>query len=150
MHKTLIFVIFWALIIVFLVILSAILIPSFRGSVRGPRFGIIIGLAFFLLGLLLVIFTLKEKRIEGKLKRFLLLTGGSATSFFISVLLHNLFYGLEVMSSSIKPLSYLMVIFHTTFFIIAVFICPITFLIGLVEAIFFARNAKLKTKHEKD
>jgi len=72
---------------------------------------------------------------EGKLKKFLILTGISAAGFFVSVLLHNFFYGLGVMARQIVVLSCLLEILHVLFFIIAIFICPLGFLIGVAGSV---------------
>ena len=78
--------------------------------------------------------TLKGK-VEGVLKKFLVLTGASSAGFFLSVFLHNAFYALAVVTNNIVVLKYLMVAFNITFFIIAIFVCPLGFLIGAVGSI---------------
>ena len=83
---TLILAIFFALVGIFVVIMSLMFIPAFRKYMR-PIF-IPASITFFLLGLALTILAVKEKD-----KKFLILTGGSSVGFFVSVLLHNLFYG---------------------------------------------------------
>ncbi|MCK4368633.1 MAG: hypothetical protein KAV68_03065 [Dehalococcoidales bacterium] len=86
---------------------------------------------FFLLGIALLVLTLKEK-IGGTLKKFFLLTGASATGFFVFVLLHNLVYGLFIYffgegfwNGGDEPF----------FFIMAIFVCPLGFLVGMVGSI---------------
>ena len=59
---------------------------------------------------------------DNKLKKFLILTGSSIAVFFISVFLHNIISGLL---GAEEPF----------FFVIAVFICPIAFLIGMIGSI---------------
>jgi len=86
------------------------------------------------LGILLLVLTLKNK-IERKLKKFLLLTGASATGFFVFVFLHNVFYALGKITGHILIINYLMEALHVIFFIIAIFICPIGFLVGIAGSI---------------
>ena len=129
--------VFWALIGVFVVLLCLMTAPGFYPEIReairwlfAPLFLGLSGL-FLLLGVAVIILTIKEK-IDGRLKKLLLLTGASAAGFFISVILHNLFYAAAIWLSNILILSYLMQVFHVIFFLIAIFVCPIGFLIGAV------------------
>lgn len=121
---------FCGLIGVFLVIASAIFFPAFRKHLGAPFF-ITSWVAFFLLGAALIFLTVRKK-VKGKLKKFLILTGASAVGFLVSVLLHNFFYGLAIITSRITVLSFLMEILHGLFFIVAIFICPIGFLVGVI------------------
>jgi hypothetical protein len=82
----------------------------------------------FFLGGLLIYCTIKLK-IKGRLKWFLILTGGCPLIFLISVLLHNCVYGLCIYlfgenfwNGGDEPF----------FFILAVIVCPIVFLIGII------------------
>ncbi len=95
---------------------------------------------FFLLGLLLLVLTIKAK-IDRMLKIFLLLTSGSSVAFFVSVILHNLVYGFFIciygpdfwgVTGGDEPI----------FFIIAVFVCPVIFMVGLIgtAAVFIRRK----------
>ena len=125
--------IFWALTGVFVVIASVFSIPAFRGSIFF-WFLIISGAIFTLLGAALIFFTVKEK-VGGILKKFLILTGASAAGFFVSILLHNAIYGLfihffgaEFWNGGDEPV----------FFVIAIFVCPIGFLVGAVGSIVLA------------
>jgi len=129
--------IFWALVGIFVVIVSVFFIPAARELLMGFLFIIISGAAFFLLGVALIILTVKEK-VRGTLKKFLLLTGASAAGFFISVFLHNAFYGLGIMTSHITVLSRAMEVFHVAFFIMAIIVCPAIFLVGVVGSIVLA------------
>ena len=106
--------VFWALVGIFLLILSQILVPAVRDLFRGSLLFLVPFAVFFLLGAALIFLTLKKK-VKGKLKKFLILAGASATGFFISVLLHNLILGDE-----------------PVFFLLAIIVCPIGFLIGAI------------------
>ena len=59
------------------------------------------------------------------LKKFLLITGISAGAFVVSVLLHN---GISALFDIEEPV----------FFCIAVFVCPIGFLVGAVGSVVLA------------
>jgi hypothetical protein len=127
-------IIFYLLVAVFVLAISIIFIPAFRGFVSGT-FMIISGVILVILGSILIGLTLVQK-VEGKLKKFLILmTGASAAGFFVFVLLHNIFYALEQVSGQITILSYLMKFFEVIFFLIAIFACPIGFLVGAIGTI---------------
>ena len=70
-----------------------------------------------------------------KTKSFLILLVASVIGFFVFVVLHNAFYALAILTNHIAALSHLMEVFHVVFFIIAVFLCPATFLVGAVGSI---------------
>ena len=134
--------IFYLLVAVFVSAISIIFIPAFRGFVSGA-FMIISSAILLLFSSVLIGLTLVQK-VEGKLKKFLMLTGASAAGFFVFVLLHNIFYGLEQITSHIAILSYLMKAFEVIFFLIAIFACPIGFVIGVIGTIVMF-NKKRKT-----
>lgn len=125
---------FWTLVVVFIVIIGEFFIPAVGELFRGSFLFLLPFIVFSLLGLVLIILTLKEK-VKGKLKKFLMLTGISATGFFVSVFLHNAFYALGIITSHIVVLKYLMEGLHVAFFIIATPICPLGFLVGVVGSI---------------
>ena len=125
---------FWALIGVFLFIISQFFIPAIRELMSGSIIFLLPFFIFFLLGIILVFLTLKQ-RVSETLKKFLILTGISAAGFFIFVLLHNFFYALGIISSQISILSLMIGILQTAFFITAIFICPLGFIIGAIGTI---------------
>jgi len=125
---------FWILIGSFLFIMGQFFIPAVTELFSGSLFFLLPFVIFSLLGGLLIFFTVKEK-IEGALRKFLILTGASATGFFVFVLLHNVFYALNVITSNIIILKYLTEILHVAFFLIAIFVCPLGFLIGAIGSI---------------
>jgi len=135
--KSLIPTTFYGLIGVFVVIVSAMVIlgsnPAFR-KYAGAFFWIVSWAIFFLLGVALIFFTIKEKR-KGLIKKFLILTGFSAAGFFIGVLLHNFLYALGTVTNQIVILGSVIEAFHIIFFIIAVFLCPLGFLVGAIGSI---------------
>jgi uncharacterized membrane protein (UPF0136 family) len=82
-----------------------------------------------------VVLVVASTRTWRKTKRFLILVLTSVIGFFIFVFLHNAFYALTILTTHIAALSHLMEAFHVIFFIIAVFLCPTTFLVGVVGSI---------------
>ena len=123
---------FWALVGTFAAMMGPIIFPSF-GRYIGSCFFIIIG-SILILGAVLIFLTRKEK-IEGALKKFLMLTGASAVGFIVAIFLHNFFYALNVITSDIAVLRYLTEGLHIIFFLIAVPISPLFFLVGVLGTI---------------
>jgi hypothetical protein len=136
--------IFWAMIVVFIVLVLNILTPDaiFEPAFRRSLFIWVLfagGAVFFLLGAALIFLILKEK-VAGKAKRFLILTGASAVGLPVFAVLHNLVYALFIMwfgedfwgAGGDEPV----------FFILAVIVCPIAFLVGVVGTIVLAIKNK--------
>ena len=134
-------IVFWALVGTFLLILSQILVPAVRDLFKGSFLFLLPFAVFSLLGIALIFLTLKEK-VKGKLKKFLILTGASASGFFISVLLHNLIYGLFVAVFGADFWDKIGLGDEPLFFLLAIIVCPIGFLIGGAGSIilFLKRN----------
>ncbi len=142
-------IMFYLVIIVFVITVGMLLIPGFREYIN-TAFVIISGIILVILGSALIGLTLVQK-VEGKLKKFLILTGASAAGFFVFALLHNIFYGLEQVTGHITILSYLMKAFEVIFFLIAIFACPIGFLIGVIGTIvMFSKKRKMLQKNTSD
>jgi len=142
-------IMFYLVIIVFVITVGMLLVPGFRGYIN-TAFVIISGIILVILGSILIGLTLVQK-VEGKLKKFLMLTGASAAGFFIFALLHNIFYGLEQVTSHITVLSYSMKAFEVIFFLIAIFACPIGFLVGVIGTIvMFNKKRKMLQKNTSD
>jgi len=127
---------------VFVVIASVFSIPAFRELLVGFIFLIISGAAFFSLGVALIVLTVKEK-VGGMSKKFLILTGASAVGLPVFILLHNAIYGLFIYwfgadfwdrlgPGGDEPF----------FFIMAILVCPIGFLVGVVGSIVLAIKNK--------
>lgn len=140
---------FYLLVVVFVLTISIIFIPAFREFVSGT-FMIISGVILVILGSMLIGLTLVQK-VEGKLKKLLILTGASAAGFFVFVLLHNIFYALGQVASHITILSYLMKAFEVVFFLVAIFASPIGFLIGVIGTIVLLnKKRKMLQKNTPD
>ena len=131
--------IFWALVATFIVTIGiftvASLVPAFRGH-WFLWFFIISGIILFLLGVALIVLTAKGK-VQGTFKRFLILTGASSAGIFISALLHNVIYGLVYVDMLNRP-----DLDEFFFFIMAIFVCPIAFLVGVVGSVVLAIKNK--------
>jgi hypothetical protein len=117
-------------------------VPTVRGLFKGSILFLAPFIIFSLLGIVLIFLTIKEK-IQSKLRNSLLLTGISSAGFFISIFLHNIFYGLAAISERVVVLSYLMKFFDVSFFIIAIFACPLLFLISSITALILFLKTKL-------
>jgi hypothetical protein len=118
--------VFCALLVNFaLMMVSIFFMPIF-----GKAFFVWIA-AFFVLGLLLIIITVKQ-RVEGKLKFFLILTGASAAGFVATVVLHNFIYGLFIFLFGKEFWTNIGLMDEPLFFFIAILVCPIAFLVGAI------------------
>jgi len=129
--------ILYILIGIFVLIVSYFFIQELEIK-RGYFIGLaILGFIFLIFGGLLIYYTKKEK-IKGKLKWFLILTGASPIVAFISVILHNLVYGLMIYffgegfwgAGGDEPV----------FFILALVVCPIVFLVGVIGSLIMIRK----------
>ena len=131
-------VIFWILVGIFVVIAagmaSASSIPAFREYVSMGLFLAIAGGTFLLLGILLIVLAARSE-VTGIFKKFLLLTGASAVGIFVSSILHNVVYGLFIQLFGADFWSRINMPDEPFFFIMAIFVCPIGFLVGVVSCI---------------
>ena len=125
---------FWALVGVFIVVLAVYIIPPVSELVLEAAFFLGAGVAFLLLGALLIYFTLK-RRIRGLLKRFLLITGASAAGIPIGVVLHNVVYGVFIYFFGENFWDRIGMSDEPVFFVLAIIVCPIAFLVGVVGSI---------------
>ena len=126
--------IFWALVGVFVVIVGAMAIPAVRELLMGLLFIAISGAVFALLGAALIFLTVKEG-VSGLFKKFLLLTGASAVGIVVSAVLHNVIYGLFIEWFGAGFWDRIGVGDEPVFFIMAIIVCPIGFLVGVVGSI---------------
>ena len=129
--------IFWALVGAFVVVVCLFFIPPFIDLLMGPLFLIISGAILLLLGVALIVLTVREK-VAGMLKKFFLLTGASAAGFFVFVLLHNAIYGLFIYFFGADFWDRIGLGDEPVFFVMAVLICPLGFLVGAVGSIVLA------------
>ncbi len=87
----------------------------------------------FVLGVALVVLTIKRVE-KGSLRKFLLTAGASLIGFPVFAALHNLFYAFARMTD-IVILGKILEFLEAAFFVVAVIVCPIGFLVGLVGSI---------------
>jgi len=127
-------IIFWILIGVFLFVVGQLCIPAIRDLLKGSELFLIPMGIFCLLGLTLLVSALKEK-VEGKIRKFLILTGASATGLFVFVLLHNLTYGLFIYLFGQDFWLRIGLSDEPVFFLLAIVVCPIGFLVGTIGTI---------------
>jgi hypothetical protein len=92
------------------------------------------GFLFFVLGLTLLILTARAK-LDKLFKAFLLLTSSSAVGFFVSILLHGVVYGLFILIFGEDFWDRIGIPDEPAFFIMALIICPIAYLVGTVGSI---------------
>jgi len=102
-------------------------------SIIGDKI-LILWILFAIVGTGLVVVTYNWK-ITGKEKLFLLLSGYSAAGFVIGVVLHNLFYALGTITVDLAILNKLWNILEGGFFLVAVIICPICLLAGIIGSL---------------
>ena len=128
-------VILGVLIGIFILLAGFIWIPV-PHTVKQVLFPIaaILAIIFFVLGVILIIQTLK-KRVRGALKWFLIITGISSAAVFPCVILHNLVYGLFIYWFGEGFWERIGLGDEPFFFITALIICPIAFLIGSIGSV---------------
>ncbi len=136
--------IFWALFGVFilLAIVMQVLMDSPLRQLLNDSLGVnfvpmlffISGSLFLLLGLTLLILAVKAD-IDRKFKSFLILTGAAAMGIFASMLLHNLVYGAFIQFFGEDFWERIGIGDEPFFFIMAIFVCPIAYLVGTVGSI---------------
>lgn len=126
-------VVFLVTLGLFLFLLGSFFLPPVQNLLQGRLFLVLL-VSFGLSGLLLLILAWRGKE-KGLLRKFLLLTGASATGFFAFSVLHNLFYALAIVTNRITILHILMESLHVDCFLVSIFVCPVGFLVGLVGSI---------------
>jgi hypothetical protein len=133
-QRKLIWSIFWAFIVVLAIavaiffILGDLLVGEENPTLWGYVFFICVGVVLTGLGVTLLVLTAKTK-MRVALKNFLLMTEASLVGFPVFVLLHNAVSGLLDMEEAV-------------FLILAVPVCPLGFLVGIVSIIAIIINNK--------
>ena len=128
--------IFWALVGVFIAFVGIVLgIPLlFQRVLVSGLFLAISGALLLSLGITLLMLTVKGKT-KGIFRKFQLLTGASAVGIPVSILLHNAIYGLFIHFFGANFWERIGLGDEPFFFILAIIICPIGFLVGVVGSI---------------
>ncbi|MCD4811723.1 hypothetical protein K8R14_03925 [bacterium] len=125
-NKSIIKKVLISLIIIFILILAFFLLQSF--DINLFPVAAVLGVLFLILGIYLTILSRKETE---KLKTYLMITGISAITPLISVILHNFFYGLGI---AFPNLSGIFEILHVGFFLLALIVAPLLFLMGITAS----------------
>ena len=146
MKEKLTWSIFWALVGVFVVVAS-IFALSIR-EIVGFWFLIISGTVLLLLGAALIFLTVKAKA-GGISDKFLILTGASSAGIIVSILLHNVIYGLFIQWFGADFWERIGTGDEPFFFILAIIVCPIGFLVGVVGSVILYVS-RGKTSASKD
>ena len=127
---------FWALLAA-LIIIASVLVSGWFDLLPEEYAGIIVPSAFALSLLLSIpelIFTIRQ-RLEKLFKGFLILTGASALGIFVSFVLHNAIYAIFIYFFGEGFWERIGIGDEPFFFVLAVIICPIAFLVGIVGSI---------------
>ncbi|MBM4447129.1 MAG: hypothetical protein FJ023_07245 [Chloroflexi bacterium] len=148
--------VFWALFGVFIllaIVMQLLLGPPLRqllndilGVNFAPTLFFVSGSLFFLLGLALLILAVKAD-IDRTLKKFLILAGASAVGIFASMLLHNLVGAAFALWFGEDFWERTGIGDEPFFFMTAIFVCPLAYLVGTVGSIVLITRRK---KHETD
>ncbi|UCD00235.1 MAG: hypothetical protein JSW66_10200 [Phycisphaerales bacterium] len=75
---------------------------------------------------------------ERRLKKYLIITAASVVGFIVCAILHNVVYGLFIYWFGPDFWERIGIPDEPFFFLLAVIICPVLFLIGLVGSLVFA------------
>ena len=125
-------IVFWALVAAFALLVLTVLLPDVRGLMR-LVFLPLMALCF-LLGLALLILAVRWRQV-GLLRTFWILVGASTAGFGAGSVLHNAFYALGTVTGDWPILHAAMHGLEVAFFVLAVLICPIAFLVGTIGAV---------------
>jgi hypothetical protein len=127
-----ILILFWAQVVVFVITLLPMFVPFLEDIL--PRAMLWEAAILFLLGVGLIWLVLRAP-VDRPLKRFLTLTGGSAIGFVVSFLLHNFMFALSILTEDLPILPSLLSALGVVFFLAAVPVFPVTFVIGAVGTV---------------
>jgi hypothetical protein len=106
------------------------------------------GLLFFVLGLTLLILTVRARaRLDRPLKRFLLVTSSSAMGVFVSLLLHGVVFGLLILLFGEDFWSRTGLEDEPFLFIMGLFVCPVAYLVGTIGSIALMFRRKKQETH---
>ena len=114
---------FWALVAVAILIICLFAIPAFGKPLVGSLWFLAPFVLFFVLGIALIILSLRGS-LSGGLKAFFILTGASAAAVLVSILLYNLVSGFST--------DFLIGGEELLLFVMVLFVCPLGFLVGVV------------------
>jgi hypothetical protein len=113
---------------IFLVLMMAM--PAIHDRLQGKIF--LLPFAIFLvIGLILCVSSFKEKK-KDRLRKFLMITGGSAVGIFLSMILHNLVYALFIILFGDDFWRRSGLGDEPVFFMLAIIVLPVVFVVGAV------------------
>ena len=111
--------------------------PLLPRVIRSGLFLLISGALLLSLGTTFLVLTIKGKT-KGISRKFQLLTGASAIGIPVSIFLHNAIYGMFIYFFGAGFWDRTGIGDEPVFFIMAIFVCPIGFLVGTVGSIVLA------------
>lgn len=150
--KKFILPIFWSLLGVFLlqfIVIQPLMGPPLRDYINNtmgvnfvPMLSLFFRTIFFLLGLALLILVIKTE-MDRTPKIFMLVTAASATGISLSILLHNLVYGLFIQFFGEDFWQRTGLEDEPFFFLMAIIVCPIAYLVGTIGSIVLLKRIKV-------
>ena len=105
-----------------------------------PVFGVLIDFWPLTLAAGCTVVYLGWKRLSGRLRLFVVLTGGSVVGFFLAVMLHNVLWWLLFVKLLDRP-----TYDEPVFFIIAVIVCPLAFIVGVTGIVVTMARERMGT-----
>lgn len=142
MKGRLLLLVYWLLVGAFVTQVLVIFVEPVQDLFRGEA---IFGLWLLIFGLGVVMSWLTYKRkTKGWLSRFLMMTGLSAVGFLVGVVGHNLAYAGAELSKEVWLLHGFFEVMHVGLFLIALVMCPVTFLVGMVGSLLLVLKKNLK------
>jgi hypothetical protein len=134
--------VFWAAMGIFILTIAAIAMPFIKPL---SQLVLVLEALLVILGIVLLILSIRSG-LEKKLKVFLALAGAALAAMPVFILLHGLFYGLLIRifgegfwgsaANSDEPF----------FFIVAIVVCPLAYLVGAIGSICLAAGKGRKAK----
>ena len=133
-------IVFWALAGTATIVVGWFLVAAVSEFARGFPFLVFLftaGAVAFLLGIALIFLSVKEK-VAGLLGMFFILTGTAAVATPLSLVLHNVVYGLFINWFGVDFWDRVGLGDEPFFFVLGIFVCPAAFLVGVAGSIVLA------------
>ena len=133
-------IIFWIIFAVFILLLASMFLGRylpFQSFIGIPSYALL-----SLLGITLIILAAKAKLTKIS-KVFIILTGSGAAGTGISIVLHNLLFGLFIVLFGEGYWERTGIGDEPVFFILAVIVCPLALLVGIVGSIILIARKKV-------
>ena len=142
--------VFWILIAAFVFAAITIFTPLASRLFMNPAARVLIpisGGALLLLGGALIFLTVKQHT-QGILKKFLLLTGASAAGMPVGVLLHGAVFAVFIRLLGENFWQRIGIEDEPFFFMLAVVVCPLGFLVGAIGSIVLSFRSRNKVAEQ--